>query len=101
MDGEIKITVSGVPKCGAVALNNDLNNFTDNLLFRFEDTGKNMLIYNDIQPEFEITDYEGNTERINQRTGACIVPATYELNKSLEYADFLDENSEERAIYKE
>ena len=101
MDGDIKITVSGVPKCGAVALNNDLKNFTDNLLFKHEDTGKNMLMYNDLQPEFEITDYQGNKDFINQRTGACIIPATYELNKSIEYADFLDENSEERSIYKE
>ena len=101
MDGDVKITVSGVPKCGAVALDNDLNNFTDNLLFKFEDTGKNMLMYNDLQDIFTITDYQGNTEAIKQTTGACIVPATYELNKSYEYANFLDENSEERSIYKE
>ena len=101
MDGEVKITVSGVPKKGAVAVKNDLRNFTDNLLFKFEDTGKNMLMYNDTQEDFEITDYQGNIDLISQRTGACIVPATYELNKSIEYADFLDENSEERAIYKE
>lgn len=60
-----------------------------------------MLMYNDTQEDFTITDYQGNTEKIKQRTGACIVPATYELNKSIEYADFLDENSEARAIYKE
>ena len=101
MDGELKITVSGVPKCGAVALKNDLRNFTDNLLFKHEDTGKNMLMYNDVQDTFFITDYQGNKEKIIQRTGACIVPATYELNKSIEYADFLDENSEARSIYKE
>ena len=60
-----------------------------------------MLMYNDMQPDFIITDYLGNTEKISQRSGACIVPATYELNKSIEYADFLGENSEERSIYKE
>ena len=101
MDGDVKITVSGVPKCGAVALKDNLENFTDNLLFEFKDTGKNMLMYNDIQPDFTIVDYLGNSDNIKQRTGACIVPATYELNKSFEYANFLDDNSEERAIYKE
>lgn len=101
MNGDVKITVSGVPKSGAVALKNDLNNFTDNLLFKHEDTGKNMLMYNDTQGDFYITDFQGNSEKICQRSGACIVPATYELNKSIEYADFLDENSEVRAIYKE
>ena len=101
MDGDVKITVSGVPKCGAVALKNDINNFTDNLLFKFEDTGKNMLMYNDFQDTFIITDYQGNIDTIKQTTGACIVPATYELNKSIEYANFLDDNSEERSLYKE
>ncbi len=88
-------------KSGAVALKNNINNFKDNLLFKFEDTGKNMLIYNDEQPVFEIIDYQGNKEIINQKTGACIVPATYELNKSFEYSSFLDDISEARAIYKE
>lgn len=101
MDGDVKITVSGVPKCGAVAVKNDLKNFTDNLLFKHEDTGKNMLMYNDFQEDFEIEDYQGNVEKISQKTGACVVPATYELNKSIEYADFLDENSEQRSTYKE
>ena len=101
MDGEVKITVSGVPKSGAAALKGDLHNFTDNLLFKYEDTGKNMLMYNDEQPVFSVTDPEGNTEIIKQKSGACIVPATYELNKSIEYADFLDDNSEPRSIYKE
>lgn len=86
-------------KSGAVALKGDLNNFTDNLLFKHEDTGKNMIMYNDAQEDFKIIDYQGNIDKIIQHKGACIVPATYELNKSIEYADFLDENSEERSIY--
>lgn len=101
MDGDVKITVSGVPKSGAKALKNDLNNFTDNLLFKYEDTGKNMLMYNDTQDDIIIKDFQGNIDKIIQRSGVAIVPATYELNKSIEYADFLDENSEARAIYKE
>ena len=100
-DDKIKITVSGVPKKGAIALKNDLKNFKDNLIFRFEDTGKNMLIYNDNQYDFEIIDYQGNIDFIKQPSGACIVPATYELNKSDEYASFLNDESEARAIFKE
>ena len=99
MDDVVKITVSGVPKKGAKALKNDLKNFNDNLLFKFEDTGKNMVIYNDLQDDFEIVDFQGNKEIIHQKTSSVIVPATYELNKSNEYAEFLNDNSEARAKY--
>ena len=58
-----------------------------------------MIMYNDAQEDFKIKDYQGHIDKIVQRKGACIVPATYELNKSIEYADFLDENSEERSIF--
>ena len=51
------------------------------------------------QEDFIIKDYQGHIDKIVQHKGACIVPATYELNKSIEYADFLDENSEERSIF--
>lgn len=101
MENEVKITVAGVPKIGAKALKNDLRNFKDNLIFKSEDTGKNMLMYNDFQEDFEITDYLGEKDFIHQKTSASIIPATYELNKSYEYAEFLDDNSEARAIFKE
>ena len=80
MDNDIKITVAGVPKRGASALNK-IEDFKDNLLFKFEDTGKNILMYNDFQENFNIEDYQGNIEEINQKTGACILPATYLLRK--------------------
>lgn len=40
MDGSIKITVAGVPKRGALCLNNDLNNFKDDFIFPGSVTGK-------------------------------------------------------------
>jgi len=101
MDGEIKITVSGVPKRGAIALKNDISNFKDNLIFKSEDTGKKILMYNDFQEDIYVTDYQGNEDLIHEPSGVAIVPATYELNKSYEYTEFLNDNSEARAIYKE
>jgi hypothetical protein len=44
-DNEIHITVAGVPKKGAVTLNNDLNNFTVGHTFKGEQTGKLQHVY--------------------------------------------------------
>lgn len=100
-DNTIHITVSGVPKQGAKALKGDLENFKDDLVFEFEDTGKNLLIYNDYQSITEITDYQGNTEIRDDLTGSCIIPTTYVLSKSLDFRIALDEFSSKRAHYKE
>lgn len=40
LDGTLKITVAGVPKRGALCLDNDLNNFHDGFIFPGEVTGK-------------------------------------------------------------
>ena len=100
-EDNVKITVSGVPKSGAKALNNDLHNFIDDLIFKYEDTGKNILQYNDNQDAIEVTDYLGNKEIVKEKSGACLIPTTYILKKSLEYSNFIDENSSSRSIYKE
>ena len=39
-DGDLKITVAGVPKKGAACLKNDLRNFHDGFVFNGEETGK-------------------------------------------------------------
>ena len=98
---EIHITVSGVPKCGYKALQGDLNNFRNDLVFESEVTGKNMLFYCEGQPPVEITDYEGNTNIVDDPSGCCVVPTTYVLGKSQDYMSLLSEVSSKRAIYKE
>ena len=94
----LKITVSGVPKIGAKCLK-DLKDFKDNLVFDFETTNKNIIMYNDFQDDVELTDYLGNTELIEQGSGACLLPTTYILGKSEEYADLIDWSSN-RSIYR-
>ena len=99
-DKEIHITVSGVPKKGAKALKK-LEDFKDNFIFKYEDTGKNLLIYNDEMESFELEDYQGNKELINAKYGCSLVPTTYELGKSEEYAYLISDDSAKRAIFKE
>lgn len=85
---------------GAKALKK-LEDFKDDFVFKYEDTGKNLLIYNDEQESFNLEDYQGNIEEVNQRYGCCLVPTTYELGKALDYIELIEEKSSERAIYQE
>ena len=85
---------------GAKALKN-LKDFNDDFVFSHEDTGKNLLIYNDEMQEFELVDYQGNKEIVKNKYGCVLVPTTYVLGKSLEYATLISDESSARAIYNE
>lgn len=87
-------------KNGAKALKN-LKDFNDDFVFKHEDTGKNLLIYNDEMQEFELEDYQGHKELLKNKYGCVVVPTTYVLGKSLEYAALISDESSSRAIYDE
>ena len=98
---EIKITVAGVPKKGAKALHS-LDDFRDNFIFNSKDTDKMILEYNDNQKPVILTDYLGNEELVTDKSGCCLLPASYTLGKSLEYANLLmTDTSSARARYNE
>ncbi len=59
------------------------------------------MIYNDDMPEFELEDYQGNKEMLTNKYGCVIVPTTYVLGKSQEYAMLISDESSSRAIYDE
>jgi len=99
-DNEIHITVAGVPKSGAKGLKR-LEDFKDNFVFDYKYTNKNLLIYNDEMIEFNLKDYKGKELNIKDKYGCCLIPTTYELGKSEEYAQLLSDESSARAIYKE
>lgn len=99
-DNKISITVAGVPKKGSCALDS-LEKFRDEFVFKHEDTDKNVIQYNDNQLEIELFDYLGNKLKVFDKSGCCILPTTYELGKSEEYADLISDNSSRRAIYRE
>ena len=94
------ITVSGVPKGGAKALKS-LDDFNDGFVFKYEDTGKNTIVYNDNQFVFDLTDYLGNTKRVNEKYGICLLPCEYSLGISQEYADLITDNYSKKSEYKE
>lgn len=60
-----------------------------------------MMMYNDEQENFILKDIDENYEEIKDRYGVSLVPTTYELGKSIEYAELITSESSDRAIYKE
>lgn len=100
VDGEIHITVSGVPKSKGASCLSSLDEFRDDLVFDFEHTNKLTLAYNDNQREVEITDYLGNTYTVKDKSGICMLPTTYKLGKSLDYANLIGDESTERAKFR-
>lgn len=100
MKDVIHITVSGVPKKAKCALKR-LEDFKDDYIFKYEDTGKQTSFYNDNQLPCTIKDYLGNEYYVRDRTGIAMVPTSYTLGRSLEYAHLISDESSRRAIYKE
>lgn len=100
VDGKIHVTVSGVPKEGGAKCLKSLNEFRDNLVFKFEHTNKLTLAYNDNQIPVEITDYLGNQSTVKDISGICMLPTTYKLGKALDYAELISEQSTERAKFR-
>ena len=100
IDGNIHITVAGVPKSGAKALKS-LDEFRDEFTFNFSDTNKNLILYTEEQSPIEVTDYLGLNYLVTDKSGCCILPNTYKLSKSLDYANLINDDSSHRARYKE
>lgn len=96
----IEITVAGVPKGGAKALNN-LDDFKDDFVFEYKDTGKHVIQYNDNQIPYLIKDYLGNEDLVTDGSGCCMLPASYTLGKALEYAELITDRASNRSIYNE
>ena len=97
---EIHITVSGVPKSGATSLKT-LSDFKDGLVFKYKDTNKNLSTYNDEQVPVLMTDYQGTEYLVTDKTGICLLPNTYTLGKSLDYATLISDFSSKRSVFKE
>lgn len=99
-NGELHITVSGVPKKKGDKCLKSIYDFKDDLVFQADITNKKTVIYNDIQFPIDIIDYNGVKYKVEDKSGACLLPAEYTLNKALEYANLLTDNSSERAKFK-
>lgn len=100
IDDKIKITVAGVPKKAGKSLKR-LEDFKDNYVFEFNDTNKLLIVYVEDMQTIKIKDYLGIEYEATDKTGCCLLPTTYVLGKSLEYANLISDESSNRARYKE
>ena len=62
--------------------------------------GSITLMYNDEQLPLEVTDYLGVKYKVKDKTGCCLLPTTYRLGKSYDYATLLNNESSKRALFK-
>ena len=99
INGQIEITVSGVPKSGNKCLNR-IEDFRDDLVFDYKYTNKQTIMYNDNQSPVDIVDYLGVKYKVDDKSGCCLLPTTYKLGKSLDYANLLTDNSTNRSKFK-
>ena len=95
IDGVISIMCKGAKQLKS------LEDFKDDLVFEFENTNKNILFYCEDMKEVSIKDYQGNVYTVDEKSGCCLLPNTYKLGKSLEYAELISDKSSKRSIYKE
>ena len=99
IDGQIEITVSGVPKSGNKCLKR-IEDFRDDLVFDYKYTNKQTIMYNDNQLPVDMVDYLGVKYKVDDKSGCCLLPTTYKLGKSLDYANLLTDNSTNRSKFK-
>ena len=59
------------------------------------------MFYVENQSPFELEDYLGKKCVVSDKSGICLVPTTYVLGKSIDYANLISDDSSRRAIYKE
>lgn len=78
---DIKITISGVnKKKGPSALHDDIENFTDQMVFDYEECGRLIPHYNDDQPDVTWMDENGKLYESHYRYGITLQPTRYDFN---------------------
>lgn len=88
-DDELHITVSGVNKKGADALN-DIHEFKKGFEWGYKDARKLAHYYNDNQPNVTIIDADGNNFKNPYKHGLILQPTTYKLGIDDVYEALLD-----------
>lgn len=87
-DGELHLTVSGVNKTkGVIALNNDLNNFKENMIFSAETSGKALLTFLTNMPIVRYPD--GYISKYQY--GYNVRNSSYKLKLSDDYSDLISD----------
>ena len=90
VDGDLHLTLSGVnKKTGVKALGNDINNFSNDFCFNYDEAGKLIHYYNDEQEIITFTDIDGNKYTNDLKYGIVLQPTTYKIGSTMEYEALL------------
>ena len=89
-NGELHLTVSGVPKQAVDALEDNINNFRNDFTFDYEHARKNTHYYLKQEP-FTFIDIDGNEYTCKDTFGIVLQPTTYKLGLTDEYLNVINE----------
>lgn len=106
-DGEVQVTVAGMVK-GSLEEYCEKNNldiweqFSDNLYLSEEDSHKKTTVYTDTFIEDDLTDFEGNTYHIKEKSCVAIIPIPFTMSVEAEFMNriMMLEKERERMIFK-
>ena len=95
-DGELYLTVAGLSKRNGIEYMKEISGsnskvfdmFTDEMIIPANRTGKSTHTYIDSEHEFDVTDYAGNTTRVNAKSGVHLEEVEYSLNINDLYVRF-------------
>lgn len=101
-DGDIHITVAGLPKVAGHELIHSVTDFNNELYWSADVSHKNTHYYIDDQPEHQMwLDENGNTYESSDKFGIVITPTSFNMAMAEEYAIFLEVLNGDRAIQRE
>lgn len=100
-DGKLHITVSGVSKKGAKALNNDIRNFKNGFIWDYYQSGKMTHMYHELcvsdegvvdnlQSDITYTDIDGNEYTSTYRWSIVLMPTTYTMGITGDYENLIE-----------
>lgn len=94
-DGNLKITIAGISKIKArdyIKKHGGLDFIQPTMFIPAENSGKNIVTYNDEPVKFMLTDYLGNTKECNEKSCVHLYESEYQLgdlNRLFEYVSGL------------
>lgn len=88
-DGKLSITLAGVNKLKGVKALKKIEDFTEGLIFDYDNSGRLIMSYYNDNIKFDVIDEYGNKYTCTDKYGINAMPTTYELGLSETFDDYL------------
>ena len=90
VDGDIEVTVSGLPKSAGELKIKKVDDFHNGVVWDSSESGKLISYYNDDQKETTWIDRNGESYVSNDKYGQALKPTTFDLSITDEFEQFLE-----------